>query len=110
MTVDQLYAQVDKKEKRKEDIDPLEDGPTAGNAEADKSEKKEAEPEEVVEVAVREDAAQDLGAVYAVVDKSKAPQIPSKSDSLMEDLVVTPPQVPSRTGFLLNELQGIDNL
>ena len=81
---DQLYAQVDKKKTKKnhaeytshqgsEDIDQL-------YAQVDKKQHKKKCEE------VSEDSIEESGAVYSVVNKPKAPQLPPKSDLLMEEL------------------------
>ena len=52
--VDQLYAQVDKKKSKGEEV--------------------------------CEDSPQESGSVYSVVNKPRPPQVPAKSDLLMDDL------------------------
>ena len=80
--VDQLYAQVDKKKKERDTAHPH--PPEADTpvdqlyAQVDKknSRKKEA----------CEDSPPESGAVYSVVSKPHPPQVPAKSDLLMDDL------------------------
>ena len=78
--VDQLYAQVDKKKKKDGDTHPPEADMQVDQlyAQVDKknSRKKEA----------CEDSPQESGAVYSVVNKPHPPQVPAKSDLLMDDL------------------------
>ena len=94
-TVNQLYAQVDKKKKKDGDstqlyaqVDKKRDGethlPEAAMqvdqlyAQVDKKNSREKE--------VCEDSPQESGAVYSVVSKPHPPQVPEKSNLLMDDL------------------------
>ena len=83
--VDQLYAQVDKKKKK--DGDTTYPHPPEADTSVDKlyaqvdKKKKKSNGKEVCE-----DSPQESGAVYSVVNKPHPPQVPTKSDLLMDDL------------------------
>ena len=76
--VDQLYAQVDKK--KDGDTHPPEADMQVDQlyAQVDKKNSRKKE--------VCEDSLQESGAVYSVVSKPHPPQVPAKSDLLMDDL------------------------
>ena len=81
--VDQLYAQVDKK---KNDGDTTHPHPPEADTSVDQlyaqvDKKKESKGKEVCEYSPKES-----GAVYSVVSKPHPPQVPAKSDLLMDDL------------------------
>ena len=97
--VDQLYAQVDKKKKgkkkAKEDeaptsslqtpdaqVDELTSSPETAvdqlYAQVDKKKKKKSKEKEV--------CPEELGAVYSVVNKPSPPQVPTKSQELLDEL------------------------
>ncbi len=67
--VNQLYAQVDKKSSKKKSKE------------------------------LNENSADGLGAVYSVVNKPRAPQLPPKSDLLMEDEHEAP-QLPPKSDLI----------
>ena len=75
--VDQLYAQVDKKKDR--ETHPLEADMQVDQlyAQVDKNSRKKE---------VCEGSPQESGAVYSVVSKPHPPQVPEKSNLLMDDL------------------------
>ena len=75
--VDQLYAQVDKKKKDKEPICSPETAVDQLYAKVDKKKQKSKEKEVCPE---------ESGAVYAVVNKPSPPQVPTKSEQLLEEL------------------------
>ena len=101
-TVDQLYAQVDKKKKVGDTTHPH--PPEANQLYAQVDKKKDGDthpPEAEMQVdqlyaqvdkknsrkkEVCEDSPQESGAVYSVVSKPRPPQVPAKSDLLMDDL------------------------
>ena len=83
--VSQLYAQVDKKSMKKGETikhNVSEAGPAKDQhyAQVDKKQCRNKATE------VSEDSTEESGAVYSVVNKPKAPQLPPKSDLLMEEL------------------------
>ena len=83
-SVDQLYAQVDKKKKNDGDTThphpPEADTPVDQlYAQVDKKKKRKGKE-------VCEDSPKESGAVYSVVNKPHPPQVPAKSDLLMDDL------------------------
>ena len=107
VTVDQLYAQVDKKKKK--DGDTTHPNPPEGDtpvdqlyAQVDKKKDGDTHPPEAdiqgdqlyAQVDKKnsrkkeacEDSPQESGAVYSVVSKPHPPQVPEKSDLLMDDL------------------------
>ena len=75
--VDQLYAQVDKKKKAKEATSSPETAVDQLYAEVDKKKQKSKEKEVCPE---------ESGAVYSVVNKPSPPQVPTKSQELLEEL------------------------
>ena len=79
--VDQLYAQVDKKRKdKKKDKEPTSSPKTAVDqlyAQVDKKKQKSKEKDVCPE---------ESGAVYSVVNKPSPPQVPTKSQELLEEL------------------------
>ena len=83
-TVDQLYAQVNKLSKKKGAMTTSADAETEMNqlvyAQVDKKQKKIKSKE------VSGDSIEESEAVYSVVNKPKAPQLPPKSDLLLEEL------------------------
>ena len=102
-TVDQLYAQVDKKKKEDGDPHPPEgDAPVDQlYAQVDKKKDGDTHPPEAMPVdqlyaqvdkknsrkkEACEDFPQESGAVYSVVSKPHAPQVPEKSNLSMDDL------------------------
>ena len=114
--MDQLYAQVDKKKSKKKDVAVTSAGTKPRASEVDKAfeqhtevdkkhrelttnlhaseadtavdqlyaqvDKKKSKKSKVVS----EESTEESGAVYSVVNKPKAPQLPPKSDLLMEEL------------------------
>ena len=83
--VDQLYAQVDKKKEGGDTTHPHPpevDTPCPVDqlyAQVDKKKKSKGKE-------VSEDFPQELGAVYSVVSKPHPPQVPAKTDLLIDDL------------------------
>ena len=75
--VDQLYAQVDKKKKAKEPTSSPETAVDQLYAQVDKKKQKSKEKEVCPE---------ESGAVYSVVNKPSPPQVPTKSQELLEEL------------------------
>ena len=78
--VDQLYAQVDKKKKNKKAKEPTSSPETVVDqlyAQVDKKKQKSKEKEVCPE---------ESGAVYSVVNKPSPPQVPTKSQQLLEEL------------------------
>ena len=79
--VDQLYAQVDKKKKGKkkdrEEKEQTSSPKTAAYAQVGKKKQKSKEKEVCPE---------ESGAVYSVVNKPSPPQVPTKSQELLEEL------------------------
>ena len=79
--VDQLYAQVDKKRKdKKKDKEPTSSPETAVDqlyAQVDKKKQK---------IKEKEVCPEESGAVYSVVNKPSPPQVPTKSQELLEEL------------------------
>ena len=83
--VDQLYAQVDKKKKgkkkAKEDEEPTSSLETAVDqlyAQVNKKKKQKSKEKEV--------CPEESRAVYSVVNKPSPPQVPTKSQELLEEL------------------------
>ena len=78
--VDQLYAQVDKKKKNKKAKEATSSPETAVDqlyAQVDKKKQKSKEKEVCPE---------ESAAVYSVVNKPSPPQVPTKSQQLLEEL------------------------
>ena len=75
--MNQLYAQVDKKKKDKESKEPTSSPETAVDAQVDKKKQKSKENEVCPE---------ESGAVYSVVNKPSPPQVPTKSQQLLEEI------------------------
>ena len=78
--VDQLYAQVDKKKKNKKAKEATSSPETAVDqlyAQVDKMKQKSKEKEVCPE---------ESAAVYSVVNKPSPPQVPTKSQQLLEEL------------------------
>ena len=78
--MDQLYAQVDKKKKNKKAKEPTCSPKTAVDqlyAQVDKKKQKSKEKEVCPE---------ESGAVYSVVNKPSPPQVPTKSQQLLEEI------------------------
>ena len=79
--VDQLYAQVDKKKKNKKAKEAISSPETAVDqlyAQVDKKKKKKSKEKEV--------CPEESAAVYSVVNKPSPPQVPTKSQQLLEEL------------------------
>ena len=75
--MDQLYAQVDKTKKSKKDKEPTSSAVDQLYAQVDKKKQKSKEKEVCPE---------ESGAVYSVVNKPSPPQVPTKSQKLLEEL------------------------
>ena len=75
--VDQLYAQVDKKKKNKKAKEPTSSAVDQLYAQVDKKKQKSKEKEVCPE---------ESAAVYSVVNKPSPPQVPTKSQELLEEL------------------------
>ena len=74
--VDQLYAQVDKKKKNKKAKEATSSPETA----VDQVDKKKQKSKE------KKVCPEESGAVYSVVNKPSPPQVPTKSQELLEEL------------------------
>ena len=75
--MDQLYAQVDKKKKNKKATSSPETAVDQLYAQVDKKKQKSKEKEVCPE---------ESGAVYSVVNKPSPPQLPTKSQQLLEEI------------------------
>ncbi len=102
--MDQLYAQVDKKKSKKKK-DAVATNPHASEVDtavdqlyAQVNKKKSTKRKDA-----NEESVEKSGAVYSVVNKPRAPQLPPKSDLLMED-EPRAPKLPPRSDLLMEEL------
>ena len=80
LPVDQLYAQVDKTKKAKKDKEPTYSPETAVDQLYTQVDKKKQKSKE------KEVCPEESGAVYSVVNKPSPPQVPTKSEQLLEEL------------------------
>ena len=96
--VDQLYAEVDKKKKAKEPTS----SPHTPDAQVDEAKEPTSSPETAVDqlyaqvdkkkqksMEKKEVCPEESGAVYSVVNKPSPPQVPTKSQELLEELATS---------------------